>query len=92
VGSYIVEEKQTQDVMFIFSFINIFSSLHSISGVMVGMLASSVEDCGFEPQLAPTMGKQLLKLYHMRLRVEYTLFVIYKARTHAVLVIGSWIT
>ena len=51
MGSYIVEEKQTQDVIFIFSFINIFSSLHSISGVMVGMLTSSVEDCGFEPQL-----------------------------------------
>ena len=46
----LVEEKQTWDVMFIFSFINIFSSLH-ISGVMVGMLASSVVDCGFEPRL-----------------------------------------
>jgi hypothetical protein len=27
----------------------------------------------------PTMGKQLVKLYHLQLRVECTLFVIYTA-------------
>ena len=41
----------------------------------------------------PTMVKQLVNFYHLRLRVEGTLFVvIYKAgrETHAVLVIGLY--
>ena len=40
----------------------------------------------------PTMGKQLVNFYHMRLRVECTLFCNLQswAQTHAILVIGLY--